>query len=105
MNLEKSIGKQFTRLASDTKLKFFRKQNGGKVINSKTKELIEKSATAQRILIIVVMIGTCMVIGDGALTPAISGLAINIFQKLISRQTSISLAAQLNAPLYMLNLF
>ena len=55
VNLEKSIGNKFTCLASDTKLEIFRKQNGGKVINSKRKELIEKSATAQRILIIVVM--------------------------------------------------
>lgn len=72
VNLEKSTGKQFTRLASDSKLKFFSKQNGGKVINSKTKELLDNSATAQRILLIVVMTGTCLVIGDGALTPAIS---------------------------------
>lgn len=72
VNFEKSTGKQFTRLASDTRLKFFSKQKGGKVINSKTKELLEKSAMAQRILLIVVMMGTCMVIGDGALTPAIS---------------------------------
>jgi len=72
VNLEKSTGKQFRRLASDTRLKFFSTENGGKAINSKTKELLEKSATAQRILLIVVMMGTCMVIGDGALTPAIS---------------------------------
>ena len=90
MNLEKSIGKQFTRLASDTKLKFFRKQNGGKVINSKTKELIEKSATAQRILIIVVMIGTCMVIGDGALTPTISVMSA---MQGIKDQNTLSLVA------------
>lgn len=105
VNLEKSTGKQFTRLASDSKLKFFSKQNGGKVINSKTKELLDNSATAQRILLIVVMTGTCMVIGDGALTPAISGLPINISQKVLSCQTCISLAPQLNAPSYMLILF
>lgn len=45
LNLEKPTGKQFTRLASDTRLKFFSMQNGGKVINSKTKKLLEKSAT------------------------------------------------------------
>eukprot|EP01018_Ginkgo_biloba_P031856 Gb_04121 [translate_table: standard] len=75
MNVGQNAGKQYTRLASDAKLRFFSKQHQGKDVQSKTKQLLEKSKVAQRILIIVVMVGTCMVIGDGALTPAISVLS------------------------------
>eukprot|EP01018_Ginkgo_biloba_P031855 Gb_04140 [translate_table: standard] len=75
MNVGQNADKQYTRLASDAKLRFFSKQHEGKDVQSKTKQLLEKSKVAQRILIIVVMVGTCMVIGDGALTPAISVLS------------------------------
>lgn len=70
----KSTGEQFRRLPSDANLKFFSK---GHVldISSKTKQMLEKSSTAQRILLVFVMLGTSMVIGDGALTPAISVLS------------------------------
>jgi KUP system potassium uptake protein len=41
--------------------------------NSKVKMLLEKYKTLHTALLIVVLLGTCMVIGDGVLTPAISG--------------------------------
>ncbi|KAH9320430.1 hypothetical protein KI387_015069, partial [Taxus chinensis] len=75
VNLGQNASKQFQRIESDSNLRFFGKQNYLGNLNSKTKELLEKSAIAQRILLIVVMFGTCMVIGDGALTPAISVLS------------------------------
>ena len=40
---------------------------------SKTKTWLENHEYAQQVLLFVVMMGTCMFIGDGVLTPAISG--------------------------------
>lgn len=40
---------------------------------SKLKCTLEKHKVLQRILLVLALIGTCMVIGDGILTPAISG--------------------------------
>jgi KUP system potassium uptake protein len=37
------------------------------------KALLEKSRFLQKILLIFALLGTCMVIGDGVLTPAVSG--------------------------------
>ncbi|KAH9321086.1 hypothetical protein KI387_015725 [Taxus chinensis] len=75
INPGQKAGSHFRRLASDSNLKFFGKQNHGRKFNSKAKQLLEESPMAQRILLVVVMFGTCMVIGDGALTPAISVLS------------------------------
>lgn len=41
----------------------------GSRMTSRTKNFLERSSGAQTVL----MLGTCMVIGDGALTPAASG--------------------------------
>uniref|UniRef100_A0A7N0UEK9 K+ potassium transporter integral membrane domain-containing protein n=1 Tax=Kalanchoe fedtschenkoi TaxID=63787 RepID=A0A7N0UEK9_KALFE len=41
---------------------------------AKTKRWLEKYAFRKNALLILVLVGTCMVIGDGILTPAISGL-------------------------------
>ncbi|KAK1259170.1 Potassium transporter 26 [Acorus gramineus] len=60
------------RLNSDANLSFYSK---GSSIQSKTKKFLESSRRAQTILTFVVLLGTCMVIGDGALTPAISVLS------------------------------
>ena len=38
------------------------------------KSLLEKHRVLQRVLLVLALIGTCMVIGDGVLTPAISGI-------------------------------
>lgn len=40
-------------------------------------KFFEQSVIARRVLLFVAMLGTCMLIGDGILTPAISGLLIN----------------------------
>lgn len=42
-------------------------------IGSSLKYTLEKHAVLQKILLILALIGTCMVIGDGVLTPALSG--------------------------------
>lgn len=42
--------------------------------SSKMKSLLEKHKALHTALLILVLLGTCMVIGDGVLTPAISGM-------------------------------
>lgn len=42
-------------------------------IGLKLRSVLEKHKVLQRVLLILALIGTCMVIGDGVLTPAISG--------------------------------
>lgn len=55
--------------------------------SSKVKRLLEKHKTLHTALLILVLIGTCMVIGDGLLTPvisvfsAVSGLELSISKK------------------------
>lgn len=39
----------------------------------KTKKWLEAKEYRQSALVLLVLVGTCMVIGDGILTPAISG--------------------------------
>jgi len=39
----------------------------------------QTSVVARRLLLFVAMLGTCMLIGDGILTPAISGLVTVVF--------------------------
>jgi len=46
---------------------------------SRIKVLLEKHRKLRVALLIMVMIGTCMVIGDGVLTPAISGILRSAF--------------------------
>ncbi|KAJ7554494.1 hypothetical protein O6H91_06G143500 [Diphasiastrum complanatum] len=43
--------------------------------SSRLKDLLEKSEIAKRLLLLLALLGTCMVIGDGVLTPAISVLS------------------------------
>lgn len=73
-NISKNNGKQYTRLESDTGLKFYGVKKH-RTVNSKTLEVLQKNKAAQKALMVLVMIGTCMVIGDGVLTPAISVLS------------------------------
>lgn len=42
-------------------------------IGSRLRSTLEKHRVLQRSLLVLALIGTCMVIGDGVLTPAISG--------------------------------
>ncbi|CDP05102.1 unnamed protein product [Coffea canephora] len=60
---------QNTRLSTDESMRF---SNRASPLRSKTKEFIERSIRAQNFIIVIVLLGTCMVIGDGALTPATS---------------------------------
>lgn len=41
------------------------------------RQLLEKHAFLKTGLLLIVLLGTCMVIGDGALTPALSGTTFN----------------------------
>ncbi|XP_073306413.1 potassium transporter 26-like [Primulina huaijiensis] len=58
---------QNTRLESDFDMVHYGR---GSPLSTKTKEFLEKNTTAQNCVTILVLLGTCMVIGDGALTPA-----------------------------------
>lgn len=70
VNFSGSMPMPVTRLASDINLKFHSKK---KKLPSKMREFLERSTTAQSVITYVVLIATSMVMGDGALTPAISG--------------------------------
>ncbi|XP_073012736.1 potassium transporter 26-like [Typha latifolia] len=61
-----------TRLDSDHNLKFHCKRSG---LQSKAQKFLEKSSKAETAITCIVLLGTCMLIGDGALTPAISVLS------------------------------
>jgi K+ transporter len=41
---------------------------------SRIRKILEKHKSLQSALLVVALLGTCMVIGDGVLTPAISGM-------------------------------
>lgn len=43
---------------------------------AKTKRWLEEKTSRKTALLVLVLVGTCMVIGDGILTPAISGNAL-----------------------------
>lgn len=43
---------------------------------AKTKRWLERHVSRKNALLILVLVGTCMVIGDGILTPAISGILL-----------------------------
>ena len=47
--------------------------------SSRVKMLLEKHRVLHTALLILVLLGTCMVIGDGLLTPAISGILLSCF--------------------------
>ncbi|KAI9078089.1 hypothetical protein K1719_040014 [Acacia pycnantha] len=46
--------------------------NDKRAVGSSLKSLLEKHRGLQRVLLVLALIGTCMVIGDGVLTPALS---------------------------------
>ncbi|PIA33950.1 hypothetical protein AQUCO_03900071v1 [Aquilegia coerulea] len=86
INFQGKIGIQNTRLASDLNLKFYSSRTTA--LQSKTKEFFENSPRAQSIFIFIVLLATCMVIGDGALTPAIS--VVSAVQGIQSRSEKIT---------------
>ncbi|KAJ7517666.1 hypothetical protein O6H91_21G034200 [Diphasiastrum complanatum] len=71
-NIGMTSGQRYSRLESDMELSHYDKPQ---TLQSKTKRFLETSKVAQNILLLVVMMGTCMVMGDGVLTPAISVLS------------------------------
>lgn len=60
-----------------------------KDLSTRTKKFLEGSSNAQNFLTILVLVGTCMVIGDGALTPATCGSILIIY---ISNFNTLNLA-------------
>lgn len=70
INFKSKLTIQGTRLESDASMRYYTEESA---IKSKTKKFIEESKMAQNLLTFVVLLGTSMVIGDGALTPATSG--------------------------------
>ncbi|CAJ1935742.1 unnamed protein product [Sphenostylis stenocarpa] len=63
---------------------------------SKTKRWLEEQESARSVILILVLVGTCMVIGDGILTPAISESAANMYLKLkLQRQGILDLSTLL----------
>ncbi|XP_027108624.1 potassium transporter 26 [Coffea arabica] len=86
INFRSKLTIQSTRLESDATMSFYTQ---GSAIQSKTKQFIENSRAAQNLLTFVVLLGTSMVIGDGALTPATSVLsALAGIQTLSSKITT-----------------
>ncbi|OAY84338.1 Potassium transporter 26 [Ananas comosus] len=74
-----------TRLDSDINLRFHSKSSG---LRSKAQKFFEENSKVQTVITCVVLLGTCMLIGDGALTPAIS--VLSAVQGIQSRSTKIT---------------
>uniref|UniRef100_R7WG78 Potassium transporter n=1 Tax=Aegilops tauschii TaxID=37682 RepID=R7WG78_AEGTA len=70
VNFKGGTPAQVTRLPSDLQLRFHGKKKRSEP--SRMQKFLEGSAVAQSVLTYVVLVGTSMVMGDGALTPAIS---------------------------------
>ncbi|OQU80922.1 hypothetical protein SORBI_3007G209900 [Sorghum bicolor] len=80
----KSMPVPVTRLASDANLKFHSKQSS---LQPRMLKFLEGSPIAQAVITYLVLVGTCMVMGDGALTPSIS--VLSAVQGIQSRSSSI----------------
>ena len=65
------------RGSSDSSLSHSMHEGTGK--KSRLGIFFESSIVARRVLLFVAILGTCMLIGDGILTPAISGLSPHFF--------------------------
>lgn len=86
VNFQAKLAIRTTKLDTDANLKFYSKKKSA--LQSKTKNFLEESPYAQVILTFVVLLGTCMVMGDGALTPAIS--VLSAVQGIQSRSTKVT---------------
>lgn len=64
------------QLADEELFEYKNDGSGKRNIGSSLKSTLEKYKVLQRVLLVLALIGTCMVIGDGVLTPAISGTKI-----------------------------
>jgi hypothetical protein len=67
----KSVPVPVTRLASDANLRFHSRKSSQQ---PRMLAFLEGSSIAQAVITYLVLVGTCMVMGDGALTPSISGI-------------------------------
>ncbi|XAR71670.1 hypothetical protein NMG60_11018051 [Bertholletia excelsa] len=67
VNFKTKFTMQNTRLKSDESMRYY---SGGSVLKSKTKKFLEGSVVAQSLITFLVLLATCMVIGDGVLTPS-----------------------------------
>lgn len=77
------------RQHADEALSTYKMEEPPEKNTSRVKVLLEKYKALHTALLIVVLLGTCMVIGDGLLTPAISGNSPPYhlcFQKIVSYQ-------------------
>ncbi|XP_062195178.1 potassium transporter 26-like [Phragmites australis] len=81
----KTMPMPVTRLASDINLKFHSKKSS---LQPRMQKFLEGSAIAQVVITYLVLVGTCMVMGDGALTPSIS--VLSAVQGIQSRSSSIT---------------
>lgn len=68
-----TAGRHHSPLQSDAQLKFYGSRSRTRGIHSGVKLFLERTRWEQMALLLLVMTGTSMVIGDGVLTPAISG--------------------------------
>uniref|UniRef100_A0A0D3H210 Potassium transporter n=1 Tax=Oryza barthii TaxID=65489 RepID=A0A0D3H210_9ORYZ len=84
VNFKGNMPVPVTHLASDINLKFHSKK---RILTSKLLKFLEQSTKWQAVITYIVLAGTCMVLGDGALTPAISAV-----QGIQSRSSSITQA-------------
>ncbi|XP_010557853.1 PREDICTED: potassium transporter 11-like [Tarenaya hassleriana] len=71
-----SIGDIHVHDQTDEKLTTYsRSSYDGRSFAARTKKWLEKNSTRKHLVLVLVLVGSCMVIGDGILTPAISVLA------------------------------
>ncbi|ONM13765.1 potassium transporter 26 [Zea mays] len=80
----KSVPVPVTRLASDVNLRFHSRKSSQQ---PRMLAFLEGSSIAQAVITYLVLVGTCMVMGDGALTPSIS--VLSAVQGIQSRSSSI----------------
>ncbi|KAJ7521178.1 hypothetical protein O6H91_19G041600 [Diphasiastrum complanatum] len=76
---------------------------------SRVRRLLESSSTAQTLLVIFTLLGTCMVIGDGVLTPSISVLSavvgIKVQASSLSQGTIVGISVGILVALFCLQRF
>ncbi|KAL7146194.1 hypothetical protein ABFS83_06G024800 [Erythranthe nasuta] len=87
INFKSKFTIQNTKLESDSNMEFY-SGGGGSPFSTRTKKFLERSTTAQNFLTMLVFLGTCMVIGDGALTPATC--VLSALQGIQSRSSKIT---------------
>ncbi|KAH7442963.1 hypothetical protein KP509_02G010200 [Ceratopteris richardii] len=72
LQINENTGNIISRLDSDLRLSHFSK-NAHR--DSKTKQILQNNKVARKLLLFIVVLSTCMLIGDGILTPSISVLS------------------------------